>query len=299
MPPRDSPETTNDDSTVGGEDSTDPRKPEPVDGDESIEVGEQSELVGPEIDADPFGDTQAYLVEVAEASVREPSVVGDEVGTLLSILREHDGDRAEDADLILAQIGNRRPAEFEVWARDLADLAGDADLSLAFVGMRSLAQLASQCPDAASVGIDQAMAAANSTDPDLRSAAITIIAEVGAENPEAVTGADTVISSALRDDNHDVCVAGAIAAGKLAGADPTAFPRTINALPERLDDPDERVDTYVHVALAHLASEHPSHLPERQRVLTTLATTTDRELGLREGATGEALAAVIEQGTFE
>lgn len=297
MPRRDSPGVSTNDhaSEAERDDGTEEREST----DESIDVDRSGAAGSPAIEADPAEDRQAYLVEVAKASVSDPSAAGDEVGTLLGLLREYDGEVAEDVDVILDQLGESRPREFEVWSRDLAELADEPDPDAAFVGVRSLAQLAPVHPSAAAEGIDPALAAANSDHVERRRAGLAVVAEVGADDPEAVRGADPAVSDALRAETTAARVTGAVAAGKLLAADPTAFPRTANALPERLDDDAERVVQYTLVALANVAHERPAHLPARDRVLPALARTSDRELGLREGATGDAVAAVLEYETGE
>ncbi|MFB6130243.1 MAG: adaptin, partial [Salinigranum sp.] len=103
---------------------------------------------------------------------------------------------------------------------------------------------------------------------------------------------DRDVAGALRAPEPGVRLAGALTAGKLLGADPGRFPRTAATLFDVLDDDDERVWVYLRVALVNFAGEHPAQIPDRARTVELLAGVSDRELGLREGATKDALARV-------
>ena len=59
------------------------------------------------------------------------------------------------------------------------------------------------------------------------------------------------------------------------------------------DDEDEGVRDYAHIALANFAREHPDNVPQKPRALSALAGVSDDELGLRRGAIGEAMSALV------
>lgn len=233
-----------------------------------------------------------YVESVAEIAVTDPVAAGDRIGDLLVVARDH-GDARAAAGEVLNLVGLLRPAEFAVWIDDLVSFAGAADGELSFIGLRSIAQLAGENPRAAATGLDVAFDNLRASRTETRQAALSIVAEVGAERPRLVERADRHVANALGDADPGARLAGAITAGKLLGADPGSFPRTATALFDALDDDDDAVWEYAHVALVNFAQEHPHQIPDKERTIEILATVSDASLGVQEGATKEALAGLL------
>lgn len=238
------------------------------------------------------------VAQVADQVVHDPHAASDAVGDLLAIARTHDGAPRVAAGEALDAIGRHTPGDLDVWSNRLADAATDADDEVAFVATRALAQLAASKPRAALAGRRAALDSLGAPDASLRQAALSVVAEVGPLEPEAVARADRPLSAALAADDPDVRTAAAIAAGRLLGAAPSKFPRTANALVEAVDDADDRTRSFAILALANFAREHPENVPHKERAIAALASVTDDDLGLRRGATGEALSALVTH-TFE
>lgn len=247
---------------------------------------------------EPAESPAAFVESVADRLETDPDAAGDAVGDLLAIAHDHEGAPRVAAGEALDALGRRHPRAFEVWTDVLADAAADADDEVAFFATRALAQLAAVNPRAAGKGLESALGNLAAPHADLRQAALSVVAEVGPERPEAVGRADRPVAAALHDEHAGVRTAAAIAAGRLLAAAPSRFPRTANALVDAVDDADDRVRQFVLLSLANFASEHPSNVPEKQRAIAALAGVDDDELGLRRGATGEALSALVSL-TFE
>lgn len=241
---------------------------------------------------------EAFVAAVADRLDDDPDAAGDAVGHLLTIAADHEGAPRVAAGEALDAIGRRRPSAFEVWADTLATAARDADEEVAFFATRSLAQLAAVNPGAASKGRSAALENLTAPTPDLRQAALSVLAEVGPADPDEVARADRPLAGAFDDDHAGVRTAAAIAAGRLLAAAPSRFPRTANALVDATDDDDADVRQYALLALANFADEHPSNVPRKPEVIEALAGADDDTLGLRRGATAEALAALVSR-TFD
>ena len=246
----------------------------------------------------PDRSPEEYVVAVAERLESDPDAAGDAVGHLLTIAADHDGAPRVAAGEALDAIGRRRPAALEVWSDTLAEAARDADDEVAFFAMRALAQLAPTNPQAALKGRSAALENLGAPAADLRQAALSVIAEVGPTDPDGVQRADRPLSAALVADDAGVRTAAAIAAGRLLGAAPSRFPRTANALLDAVEDEDDRVEKFALLALANFADEHPDNVPRKDRAIAALASADDDSLGLRRGATGEALSSLVSR-TFE
>lgn len=235
-----------------------------------------------------------YVADVRDLIATDPTAAGDHVGALLTIVQDHPDPLREQAGEALNAIGLLRPSEFEVWAVDLVDAAESPDEEIAFIGLRALAQLAATHPPAAAKGLDAAFQYLDAADTATRQAALSIVAEVGADDPEAVRSADRHIAAALRDDHAPIRQAGAMAAGRLLSVNPSAFPRTAPALIEVLSDDNTEVREYAHVALAAFAKAHPTNVPDPDRAVQALLEIRDKDIGLREGATDEAAQELLD-----
>lgn len=243
---------------------------------------------------DPSDETPVEFVDrVGDLLETDPNAAADAVGDLLAIARDHDGATRVAVGEALDAIGRRQPGAFEVWADAVADAARSGDEEVAFFGLRALAQLASTNPRAAGKGLEPALSNLGSTSSNLRQAALSVVAEVGPNEPEAVKRADRPLAEALRDGDEAVRTAAAIAAGRLLAAAPNAFPRAATALLDAVEDEEGRPREYAHVALANFAREHPDNVPQKERALAALASVSDDELGLRRGALGEAMSALV------
>lgn len=262
------------------------------------EEGSTDQGVSAPIELDDWGETPdadtpaEYATTVADLAVEDPIEAGDYVGDLVAIARDHEGARGAVGEA-LDVIGWRRPTEFEVWSADLADLAAATDEEVALLGMAALADLAATSPRVARTGVDAALGRLTARSTDLRRAALAVVAEIGAEDPDAVTGADRHVAAAIVDADPAVRLAGTIAAGRLLEAAPGLFPRTGVALPDVLEDGDATVREYAHVAMANFARTNPANVPEKARAMEALAAVSDEELGLRRGATDEALSGLL------
>jgi hypothetical protein len=238
--------------------------------------------------------TPEELVETAvSAALEDPVAGGDYVGDLLAVVRDCEPPVSESAAEALNLLGYLRPGAFAVWVDDLVAFASDRDGDLAFVGLRALAQLAGENSRAAAKGLDAALDRVTDPRTETRQAALSVVAEVGADAPDRVRRADRDVMAAIRDEEPGVRLAGVIAAGTLLGADPQSFPRSATVLFEALDDEHDRVWEYAHVALVNFAREHPSQVPEKTRAMEALARVSDEDLGVREGATKDALTALL------
>lgn len=234
-----------------------------------------------------------YVVRVHELVYEDPVAAGDRVGDLLVLAEEDDPELRETAGETLAWLGERRPREFEVWADDLAAFAERSDPDLAFLGLRALAQLAPYHESAAMKGLQAAIRRIDAGREDLRAAALALVAEVGAERAHEIGDADRPIAASMAAESARVRTAAAIAAGNLLAAAPQRFPRTAMALLDALEDPDDGVRAFAHVALISFATEHPSVVPEKETAIAALEEVTDDELGLRDGAVAEAQNALL------
>lgn len=223
----------------------------------------------------------------------DPDAAADAVGDLLAVARDNGGAPRVAAGEALDAIGRRQPSAFEVWTEPIATAARSGDEEVAFFGLRALAQLGATNPRAARTGLDAALDNLRSTSPDISRAALSVLAEVGPEDPGAVKRADRPLAESLRDGDESVRTAAAIAAGRLLGAAPNAFPRTATALLDAVEDEAGRPREFAYVALANYAREHPDNVPQKGRALSALASVTDDELGLRRGAIGEAMTALV------
>lgn len=241
------------------------------------------------------GDVEptAFVDSVVETALSNPIAAGDAVGDLLAIVRDCDEEARTAAEEALDLLGYLRPVEFEVWADDVAAFAASDEDELAFVGLRTLAQLAAVRPQAAKRGFDAAVRRLRVDHEPTRRAALAVVGEVGQAFPADASETDRAVSAALRDPSPGVRLAGVMTAGKLLGADPNRFPRTVMALPETFEDDDDEVWEYAHVALVHFVRQHPSQVPEKRRVVERLADVSDEELGVREGATKDAMTALL------
>jgi len=223
----------------------------------------------------------------------DPDAAANAIGDLLAIARDEEGAARVAAGEALDAIGRRQPSAFEVWTEPVVAAARSGDEDVSFFGLRALAQLAGANPRAAGKGLDVALGSLGSASPDIRQAAISVLAEVGPVDPDAVKRADRPLAEALRAGDENVRTAAAIAAGRLLGAAPNKFPRTATALLDVLDDEAARPREFAHVALANFAREHPDNVPQKARALSALAGVTDDELGLRRGTVGEAMTALV------
>ncbi|QIB73002.1 adaptin [Halogeometricum borinquense] len=234
-----------------------------------------------------------FVDSVVETALTNPVAAGDAIGDLLAIVRDCDEDARVAAKEALDLMGLLRPVEFEVWIGDIVQFASADRDELSFVGLRALAQLSAVRPAVAKNGLDAAISRLQAQHVPTRRAAIAVVGEVGEAFPEAVTQTDRQIMTAMRDANPSVRLAGVMTAGKLLGAEPNQFPRTVSTLPETLDDDDEEVWEYAHAALIHFVREHPSQVPEKRHVIERLATVSDEELSVREGATKDAMTTLL------
>lgn len=235
-----------------------------------------------------------YVESVRDLVATDPTAAGDHVGALLTLAQDHDDPIRDKAGEALNAIGLLRPSEFEVWTTELVTAAESPESEIAFLGLRALAQLAATHPPAAAAGLDAAFDHLDVPDTPTRQAALSIIAEVGADDPTAVRRADRHIAAALRDSQPPIRLAGAITAGRVLTADPTGFPRAAPALLESITDDDPEVREYAHTALAAFAKAHPENVPEPHTAVSALVDASDADLGLREGATDEAAAALLD-----
>lgn len=268
---------------------------EPAEESASTPVDQNQSVDGIDVPADPNATSpDDYVESVRDLVATDPTAAGDHVGVLLELARDHDEPIRDKAGEALNAIGLLRPAEFEVWATELVTAAASSNEEVAFLGLRALAQLAATHPPAAAAGLDAAFDHLDVPDTPTRQAALSIIAEVGADDPEAVHRADRYIAAALRDSQPPIRLAGAITAGRLLTADPTGFPRTAPALIQAISDDDAEVREYAHIALAAFAREHPENVPEPAQAVSALVDVSDAELGLREGATAEAASALLD-----
>lgn len=274
------------DSDEAGADVTEPER--------TRAEGAPNEIHVPEATQSPV----EYVEAVAGLLEDRPEAAADAVGDLLAIARDETDATRVAAGEALDAIGRRYPAAFEVWTDALASAATDADDEVAFFATRAVAQLAAVNPRVAATAREAALGNLGAPTTDLRQAALSVVAEVGPLDPGAVTRADRPLAAALGDEDPGVRTAAAIAAGRLLGTAPARFPRSANALLDAVDDEDDRVRTYALVALANFANEHPSNVPRKERAIAALAGTDDDDLGLRRGATGEALAGLVSL-TFE
>lgn len=258
-------------------------------------TGGRRTAVGASDERPPAADlTPAERVErVATLIERDSAQTSQVVGELLTIVTEHQGAPRVAAGEALDAIGRQDPRAFEVWTDALAAVATDADDEVAFFGLRALAQLAAVRPQAATKGRAAALQNLSAPSADLRRAALSIVAEIGPDDPVAVQRADRPLSAALDDDDAGVRTGAAIAAGRLLASSPSRFPRTATTLIDALDDEDDAVRKYAHLALANFANEHPSNVPRKERAIEALANVSDDDLDLRRGAIGEALTALV------
>lgn len=241
----------------------------------------------------PGDDPVEFVDEVGRLLEEDTDAAADAVGDLLAVARDHEGATRVAAGEALDAIGRRQPIAFEVWTDPIAAAAGSGDEAVAFFGLRALAQLASVNPRAAATGLDAALSNLRSPSSNLRQAALSVLAEVGPDEPDAVKRSDRPLAESLRDGDEAVRTAAAIAAGRLLGAAPNAFPRSATALLDAVEDGEGRPREYALVALANFAREHPDNVPQKERALSALARVTDDELGLRRGALGEAMSALV------
>lgn len=243
--------------------------------------------------SDESVEPEAFVDSVVETALEDPVAAGDAVGDLLTVVRDCEEDARTAAEEALDLLGFLRPVEFEVWVDDLVAFASADRDRLAFVGLRSLAQLSAVRPTVAKKGLDAAVRRLETPHVPTRRAALAVVGEVGETFPAAVTGTDRQVMHAMRDSDPAVRLAGVMTAGKLLGARPSGFPRTVTALPEVLEDDDDDVWEYAHVALVHFVREHPSQVPEKRHVVGRLATVSDAELGVREGSTKDAMRKLL------
>ena len=267
---------------------------------EEVDPVEFVDGVADVLDDDPDAAANAVggLLTVARengGAARVAAGAADAVGGLLTVTREETGATRVAAGEALDAIGRRQPSAFEVWSEPIASAARSGDEEVSFFGMRALAQLAGANPRAASKGLDAALSNLRAPSPDLRRAALSVVAEVGPDHPDSIKRADRPVAESLQDGDESVRTAAAIAAGRLLAVAPNALPRTATALVEALDDEGPRVREFAHVALANFAREHPDNVPQKARALQALAGVTDDELGLRRGALGEAMSALVAQ----
>lgn len=250
-------------------------------------------------DPEPLSAAE-YINKVHDLVFTDVSAAGDRIGDLLVLLESESGSVDQSLHRRAAEtiewIGIRRPREFVVWSEGFRTIARSDDPELAFVGLRSLAQLAAVHERAAAKGIDPALARLDSTDPDIRVSALSLLAEVGHRDTERVSHGDRSIARATRASDPRVRTAAAIAAGNLLGANPQRFPQTARRLFDLLGDSDEGVSTYGHIALVHFASEHPDVVPNKPAAIDHLETVSDDELGLKPGSVATAVAAVAKTG---
>ncbi|WP_231751637.1 hypothetical protein [Halogeometricum sp. CBA1124] len=150
----------------------------------------------------------------------------------MAISRECDEDARTAAEEALDLLGLLRPVEFEVWVDDVVAFASADRDRLAFVGLRALAQLSAVRPGVAKAGLDAAMRRLETPHAPTRRAALAVVGEVGEAFPDAVAQADRQVMAAMRDDDPSVRLAGTMTAGKLLGAEPQQFPRTVTTLPD-------------------------------------------------------------------
>jgi hypothetical protein len=256
-------------------------------------TGASEEPVGIVADDEESVEPTEFVDRVVETALTDPITAGDAIGDLLAISRECDEDARTAAEEALDLLGLLRPVEFEVWVDDVVAFASADRDRLAFVGLRALAQLSAVSPGVAKTGLDAAMRRLETPHAPTRRAALAVVGEVGEAFPDAVAQADRQVMAAMRDDDPSVRLAGAMTAGKLLGAEPQQFPRTVTTLPEVLEDDDDEVWEYAHVALVHFVREHPSQVPEKRHVVERLANVSDEELGVREGSTKDAMTKLL------
>ncbi|MGM0606304.1 MAG: adaptin [Halobacteriota archaeon] len=235
---------------------------------------------------------EEYVDRVHALAYVDPIAAGDRIGDLLVLLESASSPLVESISDTLEWIGYRRPREFVVWADGFAALADASDPDRAFIGIRSLAQLAPVNDTAAAKGLVSAIGRLDVDHTDLRTAALSLVAEVGPDHVEQLSTADRSIANALTDPHPRIRTAAAIAAGALLGANPQRFPQTSMRLFAVLDDDHDTVRTYTHIALANFAIEQPAAIPHKEAVVRRLEAVSDEELGLREGSIAEAIAAV-------
>lgn len=233
-----------------------------------------------------------YVDRVAELALEDVEAAGDRIGDLLVFVTDGDEQVRSAASETIEWIGHRDRSELLVWADDFAELADDPQYDRSFVGLRSLAQLAPENERAAAKGLTAALSRLGVERIDVRTAAISLVAEAGPERIDRVAPADRSIADALDADSPRVRTVAAIAAGKLLAADPHRFPRTIDRLAGSLDDTDETARAYAHVALVNFAIEQPDTVPDKPAAIEALEATSDEELGLTCGTVDRAIASL-------
>lgn len=264
------------------------------------DVADQDDSSGGSVRTDrtPPGESlspREYVVRVHELVYEDPSAAGNRVGDLLVLAEEGDSRLRETIAETLAWLGERRGREFDVWADDLAAFGEKPDPDLAFLGLRALAQLAPHHEPAARKGLDAAVRRLDADHEGLRAAALALVAEVGADRADEIGDADRAIAASMNVESPRVRTAAAIAAGTLLAAAPQQFPRTSMRLLEALEDPDDEVRTFAHVALIAFATERPAVVPEKEAAIDALDAVTDEELGLRDGAVADAQNALLRE----
>ena len=233
-----------------------------------------------------------YVARVAELVFIDPARAGDRIGDLLSIFETSDDAIRRDISDTIEWLGYRRPQEFVTWSDGFVMCATADDPEQAYLGLRSLAQVANENETAAAKGLKPAINRLDTTDITLRTAALAVIAEVGARHTQQVSRADRSLANALTAPAARVRTVACIAAGNLLAVDPQRFPQTSMRLFAVWDDEDERVNTYAHVALTNFAIEQPAVIPNKSVVVDRLDTVSDELLGLKEGTTAKAVAEV-------
>ncbi len=282
------------DAVIDVQPDTDPSAYRSTDAATGASRGADHERTG---DPEPLSAVE-YVNKIYDLVFTDVSAAGDRIGDLLVLLESGSIDQSlhRRAAEAIEWIGIRRPRELVVWSEGFRTIARSDDPELAFVGLRSLAQLAAVNERAAAKGIDPALSRLDSTDPDVRVSALSLLAEVGPRDTERVSHGDRSIARATRASDPRVRTAAAIAAGNLLGADPQRFPQTSMRLFDLLGDSNEGVTTYGHIALVHFASEHPDVVPNKTTAIDHLETVSDDELGLQPGSVAEAVAAVAKTG---
>jgi hypothetical protein len=139
--------------------------------------------------------------------------------------------------------------------RDLVvDLLGDANGSLQLSGIVSVEQLAAETPETVADEVPRLLEAMRDTDaPAIEMAVLRALTRLGEWSPDAVREADAVVAERLRTATTPIRSAVVTVFVSAVLERPSAFPETVRAIEEALDDDSPRVRRFAASAVSLVA----------------------------------------------
>lgn len=204
----------------------------------------------------------------------------DQVTELIDIVADGVGRARSYAADALETVGEKHPSLFASCADDLEELAASETGPAAAIGLRALARLVAADVGAAGTGLEAAGARLAAERPEVRVAALEVIAEAGERVAPVLAGRQAAIVASLAHTEAAVRSAAVLAVGAASVAVASPDPELIAGLFPRLCDEADAVRRQAFRSLVSIALDRPEAVPNPGITAKRLDEATDADLGL-------------------